>query len=65
MCLAKGVSPDGNESAVKAGSVDVFHMSFFMFSTTIFALEEIGSLTPKEKCLATLAKPSVHADGLL
>jgi hypothetical protein len=40
---------------------DAFHMSFFMFSTTIFALGEIGSLTPKEKCLAMLDKLSLHA----
>jgi len=39
---------------------DAFHISFFIFNTTIFVLE-IGCLTPKKKCLATLAKPSLHA----
>jgi hypothetical protein len=39
---------------------DAFHMSFFVFSTTIFVLE-ISSLMPKEKCLVTLAKLSLHA----
>jgi hypothetical protein len=49
--------------SMKEADWDAFHMSFFIFSTTIFAREEIGSgsLTPKEKCLATLTKPSLHA----
>jgi hypothetical protein len=48
--------------SMKEADWDAFHMSFFIFSTTIFAREEIGSLTPKEKCLATLAKPSLRAE---
>jgi hypothetical protein len=36
------------------GSHSPFHMSFFMFSTNL-ALEEISSVTPKVKYLATLA----------
>jgi hypothetical protein len=37
--------------SIKEADWDAFHMSFFMFSTTIFALEAIGSLTPKESVL--------------
>jgi hypothetical protein len=48
--------------SMKEATWDAFHTSFFMLSTTIFALfREIGSLTQKEKCLATLAKPPLHA----
>jgi hypothetical protein len=49
--------------SMKEADWDAFHMSFFIFSTTTFVLE-ISSLTPKEKCLATLAKLSLHA-GIL
>jgi hypothetical protein len=48
--------------SMKEADWDTFYMSFFMFSTTIFALEKIGDLTRKEKCLATLAKSSLHAE---
>jgi hypothetical protein len=40
--------------SMKEADINAFYMSFFMFGTTIFTLQEIGSQMPKGNCLATL-----------